>query len=244
MQSKQTLLQTVAGGLVMLAAVSVNAAPIVYFGQDAGLGESTRLTTHLNSDAARASFLGGLTGVGTETFESQANGAGAPLSVSFPGSSGSITATLSGDGNIANVPSGTNGFGRYPISGSQYWETGSAFGISFSAPVAAFGFYGVDIGDFGGQVTLTFAGGGSGTFNVGNCINCSGGGVLYWGIIDAENLFTSIAFGNTASGTDYFAFDDFTIGSREQVTVPEPGIVALFGLGLLGLVSLRRRALA
>jgi len=68
---------------------------------------------------------------------------------------GAGTATFTGTGQIANVPSGDNGFGRYPISGNQYFDTGSVFTITFSTAIAAFGFFGVDIGDFGGQVTLT-----------------------------------------------------------------------------------------
>jgi hypothetical protein len=46
------------------------------------------------------------------------------------------------------------------------------------------------------------------------------------------------------AGGDVFAFDDMTIGSREQVTpVPEPASIALLltGLGVFGLTARRRQ---
>jgi len=44
--------------------------------------------------------------------------------------------------------------------------------------------------------------------------------VIYFGFIDALTPFVSIEFGNTAPGVDAFAFDDFTIGTAEQVNTP------------------------
>jgi hypothetical protein len=235
------LILSMAALLIFLGA-GVSSAAYTFFGEDLGLGESTPLPSHPNADSARNNFVGSLIGVGTETFESYASGTGAPLLITFPGAG---TATLYGTGSINVVPTGsTNGFGRYAISGTHYWDSDSTFSITFSNPVAAFGFYGVDIGDFGGQVTLSLAlqGGGTTTLTVPNTINGAGGGVLYYGYIDTDNLFTGITFGNTASGTDVFAFDDMTIGSVEQVgpIVPIPGAVWLLGSGLLGLVGFRK----
>lgn len=225
--------------LTVGTASSGSAAPITFFGEDLGLGEFTRLAATPNADAARASFFSNLVGVGTETFEGFGQGTGAPLAVSF-GAAG--TATLGGGGSVNTVPTGTNGVGRYPISGDKYWESGQNFTITFSDPVAAFGFYGIDIGDFGGQVTLTLAGGGAQVVNVPNTVNGRGGGVLYFGIIETLT-FTSITFGNTAAGTDFFGFDDFSIGSLEQVKIPVPAALGLFGIALVGLgMAMRRRA--
>ena len=223
-----------AGSLSM----SANAAPQFFFGEDLGLGEYVPLSSWVNADAAQASFLSKLIGVGTETFEGFGTTT-APLDLTFPGAG---TATLSGSGSVwATSPGSTNGIGRYATSGSRYWDTGSLFTITFTNPIAAFGFYGIDIGDYNGQVTLTTSHGD--VFNIGNTVNGLGGSVLFWGIIDVEKPFSSLTFGNTAAGSDYFAFDDMTIGTAQQVVteVPEPGMLALLGIGL-GAGILRRRS--
>jgi hypothetical protein len=219
------------------------AAPLTFFGEDLGPGESPPgLAVFPNSTAAEAAFLSNLVGVGTETFESFGTGTTAPLALNFPGAG---TATLNGNGVIR---SGHVGFGRYPISGTQWWEASSIFSISFDDPVAAFGFYGVDIGDFGGQVTLQLANGGVTQLVIPNTINGPGGSVLYFGYIDTDNPFTSVTFGNTAAGTDVFAFDNMTIGSIEQVrppSVPDTGGSALLlgcAMAALGIARFRKKA--
>jgi hypothetical protein len=235
---KKNLISAVLGASLSLAAVSAYATHTVYFGEDLGAGEGTRLTSHPNADAARASFFSQLVGVGTESLEGFADETSGPLAISFPGFG---TATLGGTGYVNSVPTGTNGVGRYPISGDNYWEGSGTFVINFSAPVAAFGFYGIDIGDYGGQVTATLSGGSTEVYNIPNTMYGSGGGVLYWGIIDTVDTFTSLTFGNTAGGTDYFGFDDFSVGGVGQVHVPEPASLALMAIGLAGLAGLRRR---
>lgn len=226
--------------VLVLTAGMAAADTFTFFGEDLGLGESTKLPSWPNAAAAQAAFLSNLVGVGIETLESYASGTSAPLAISFPGAG---TATLQGSGYINSQPTGTNGFGRYPISGSNYWETTQSFYIDFTAPVAAFGFYGVDIGDFGGQVTLTLTSGATKTLTIPNTVNGNGGSVLYYGVIETNpaDVFTRVTFGNTAAGTDYFGFDDFTIGSLQQVSVPEPASWLFLGMMALGTLGIYRK---
>lgn len=208
-----------------------------FFGEDPN--PAANLYLHPNADSARAQFFSNLVGVGTETFEGFSVGQSAPLAVDF-GSAG--TATLTGS---VSVYQGTNSVGRYPISGQRYLETTSEnFILTFNQPIAAFGFYGTDLGDFNGRVTVTTVGGISIVYEIPHSL---GGGnndgkTVYWGVIDTVNPFVQIVFGNSAAGTDYFGFDDFSIGSMQQVKpTPEPTTMLLLGLGVLGLAGLRKR---
>jgi hypothetical protein len=233
--------KSIAAILVCSLALSADALNTTFFGEDLGQGESTALTSFPNADSAEASFLSLLMGVGTEHFEGFSAGTTAPLALSFPGAG---TATLTGDGFIESVPWGsTNGFGRYNVDGpgtSKYFDTNSAtFAIDFSAPIAAFGFYGIDIGDFNGQLILTFLDGETQMITVPHTVNGQGGAVLFFGYINTDNPFTRVEFSDTAPGEDFFGFDRMTIGDPEQV-IPEPITTALTVLGI-GLLAVWRR---
>jgi len=229
---KKCLLLTVA--VLFILSSFAQAAPITFFGEDLS-------GVNVNSQVAQDNFLAVLSGVGTEDFEGIANGTTAPLALDF-GVAG--TATLGGSGF---VNASSNYAGRFAVSGSQYWEGGGDFTIEFSTAISAFGFYATDIGDFLGQVTLEYANGsGSQVLNIGNTIGAPNGSLLYFGFYDDEiaNAFSSITFGNTNLGVDYFGFDDMTIGTYEQVIidpVPEPSTWLLMGTGLAGLAWYRRR---
>lgn len=232
-----------------LCTTSTVATPTTYFGEDLGLGEATPLSSHPNADAACAAFHAQIINPGTEDLEGFADGTPAPTTVDF-GAAGS--ATLQGAGHISYVPAGTtNGYGRYAISGTKYWETGDVFYIDFAVPQVAFGFYGVDVGDFDGQLLIEYENGAVETITVPNTVNSPGGTVIYFGFIDTAKPFTKVTFGNTASGVDYFGFDDFTIGTMEQVIPEIPptaipvaspiGIIALIGLlGVTAISKIRR----
>jgi hypothetical protein len=232
-------------GLISSASVA-QAIPTIFFDEDTSTAASV---TGTDSEAMRNTFLSTLTGVGNEDFESFAAGTTTP-SLTFPGSSGSITASLTGAtcvDNSASTGCGGSNPGRWATSGDQFWETssGGAFSIDFSSAVSAFGFYGTDIGDFDNQlvITLTDTGGGTTDFTVGHSLGLSNtaNSLLFWGFQDLDTAYTSIAFSNSGSGGDVFAFDDMVIGDREQIAVPEPSIIMLLSIGLAGIGFARRR---
>jgi len=220
-----------------------------FFGEDLNTNsnpEQTPLSNFPNADAAENNFKSNLVDTGTEDFESFSEGEGEPLSLDFPRPGGTLNATLSGgSGEIESVTSGTtNGFGRYGTSGSNFWEvearsgTTNNFNISFNEPVAAFSFHGVDVGDFGGQLELELSNGTTQTIDISNTIDSPGGSVLYQGaIVDRGKEIESASILTQNTGEeDLFAFDDFTVGTREQVQSSEP--VPFEAEGTMGLVAL------
>lgn len=237
-------------------------AYLVFFGEDANSSEDVPLNAFPNASAAEASFLSFLVGVGTETFEGFPVSQEEPLELEFPGAG---MATLSdSEGMIRRLNKGDADFGRYGVTDDgdpeQYWQVRAGpdtgdFDITFAAEdgVAAFGFWGIDLGDFGGTLQLSFMTTDETMvdFLVPHQIGMmasNGGSVVFWGVIAEEDdpAFTMVDFLTTKVKDRFketFAFDDFTIGSREQIEppIPEPSTALLIGMGLLGLGMSRRR---
>jgi hypothetical protein len=219
----------------------------IFFGEDLNNSGSIALSSTPNAAQAENLFLNVLSGVGTEDFEGFANGLGAPLALSFPGAG---NATLSGgSGAVASTTAGTtNGAGRYGTSGDNFFEVSAGgsgnFVVDFSSSVAAFGFYGIDIGDFGGQLQIQLNDTANTLITVNNTIGASGstdGSVLFFGIVaeDVDEEFTQASFLTTTGQGDVFAFDDMTVGSRQQV-ISEPATLATLGIGMAGLTAIHR----
>jgi hypothetical protein len=239
----------------LLAAGAAQAAYVTFSGIDNN-GNPSLQVSPTNASGAESQFKAALSGAGTEDFETYAVGTSAPLSLNF-GSAGMATMT-GGDGMIAGNSAGkTDGNGRYSVTkvgggdGLRFWEVDAGgtgdFNIDFSVPIAAFGFYGVDIGDFLGTVSVGLWSSGTPltTFAVPSAATTvADGSIIYFGVVATTSAeeFTQVRFRTTSGNEDVFAFDNMTIGVRQQVTIPAPASLALVGLGLIGLGLSRRRA--
>ncbi len=156
-----------------------------------------------------------------------------------------------------------NDRGRYPISGNNYYLAfENQFSIVFTQEVGAFGFFGIDVGDFGGRMFLTFLGASSTDLNVRHMVGQggdTGGSRFFFGYINPSNPFLQVSFGTRGgSGTgDRFAFDDMTVAFASEfadfngpgtgpdpTVIPEPATVFLLATGLIvigGVSTIRRR---
>jgi hypothetical protein len=237
---------------------SASAGYKIFSGIDNG-GVTEVQRNPINSQAREVEFKALLTGVSTEDFEGRTGTS--PLSLTFTGAG---TATLQGStGYVEEVDAGeTNGAGRYSApGGTKYWEViagvSGTFEIAFSGAISAFGFYGVDIGDFQGtaQVEVWKDTQRLDTLNVPAATSAlANASILFFGLIGegVADDFNRVRFVTTTGNEDRFAFDTMTIGSRAQlvcppycpppVSVPTPGTLPLVALALLGLgVGVARR---
>lgn len=228
----------------LIAGVSHSEGAIVstFTGEDiSGAGNNARLLSTPNHDAAQAAFLAALDNVAANSFETgfTDNQDIDGTSVQFITPSETVTASFTGVGAYESYPTGTNGQGHYPTDGNFVLRTTSGgFSISFDTGINAFGFTGIDMGDFAGQVTLSLNGGTA--FNIPHT-DATTGSVIFYGFISNVPI-TTIEFGNVGA-QDFFSVDELIVATSEQVIggVPEP-TTAFFGIGLVGaLLSSRRR---
>jgi hypothetical protein len=247
----RTLVGTLAA--LLLGAGLAHAAPITFFSEDAGNGD--RIATP-NSNTARGQFQAAVPGNTTQNLDGLAASAVAPLAFSF----GSIGASLTGGagGLIVSLPDPTtDGQGGFPISNNNIWQVeGSPFQIKLNKKVTAFGFYGIDIGDAGGQVAINLDGVAAPAINHSLTLDLSkatNGSVFFWGIINDVPFDTiDVLYSNVVPQNgviDRFNFDDFMVGPEAQAALaptPEPGTLLLLGSSLAGVGSAlwRRRKMA
>ena len=253
------------GSLLLVGATWVHATPSQLFGAEALV--PSVVTAPLIAERQRFLQLFDNT-VQSYDFETKTAGQTPPFEATFTGSGGSlIKATLAGStdqrvvdrdeagrfNTTPNLPAGDPG---------KYWRVNASgqgqFSISFDRAISAFAFYGTDIGDFGGLLSLVLTP--SDTTLAAETVivrpqtsqAAANGLALFYGFADRERAYSKITFvtsGNLLDGsmTDYFGFDDFIVADSGQFIttqpptgMPEPGSLALAGLALLAAGACRK----
>lgn len=192
---------------------------LTFFGEDLNGSETIRLAERPDADEARDAFFAVLTSAQTEDFEGFDQFDVAPLNLSI---GGTLTDNDFAFGYV-NAVSDPGAFsGRYPISGTKYWDdlgtTTPPFvllTIEFDSPQEAFGFYGTDFGDTPPDVDLliVFDDGAWSETVVFDHTSGAAGSCFYFGVINTSNPFTKVELRWSADneGNDGFGIDDITV---------------------------------
>jgi len=231
--------------VAVFLATSLFASPIIFTGQDPGVGAGG---ARPNSDAAAAAFAASVGSFGLINFEGLAVGAFAGALTIAPGVTvdmiGNATDTCAGICNVNDTILGYN----TTSGGSNHLRLVPNFSgpnvdmvFSFGTPIDAWGAYLTGTGTIGaGTFTITFFDGSTQVLSV---PETSGGGVEFYGFHDPGRSITQVTFtevGPFVDGRDIMGLDDIRYSSANPV--PEPSTMILLGSGLLAACARRKKA--
>lgn len=172
----------------------------------------------------RGKFVGNLRNFGTESFESFNHldvFSPTPRAINF---GGYVNATMYGNVGVMDWnehfhprrPSD----GRFPTTGDKYIATSdlSGFQITFEESIAAFGMFVIDIGDFGGDlsITLVYDSGAPYTIDLPEFSTLYNSNIAWFGVFDISRNVVAVRMSKT-SIADAFAFDDMIVAKRSDV---------------------------
>ena len=205
---------------ILLLPVPSTAQLVTFFGEDFGTGDNEQpLESWPNSDTAFTSFSALYQDIAILDFESYATNSAEPLTLDFDGQG----AVLTGRGVVYEIVTGSYA-GTFPTSGTHYWLDDARtepFTIAFSSPQTAFGFYATDVSDFYGTILLRLDDGRE--IPIPAYEGWPTGSVLFFGIHDPTNPFTSVSLipdtidHGWGGSMDGFGVDDLVIGLNDAV---------------------------
>jgi hypothetical protein len=226
------------------------------------------LASRVNSMAAFNDYRNNLGGVGvtTESFETTAvktpiNNLAPTLSgvtsdfIYTTDAAGTITAGTSDTVSVQQANAGMTNAGTFPTDGVRGISINSNnfFKIKFASPLAAFSFWGTDLGDINNTLTVILRNAG---MQVGSQqidylgANAGASSVFFFGAIatDSGELFDEVQLLSSSTSTtgDAIGIDQLTVGTAAQVTpssTPVPTPALLPGLVAM-LAGVRRRSKA
>lgn len=203
-----------------LAAVCISTAVIGVLGTaNAAPIFYTNMAT-FQTDAANASII-----LNMDNLDSHPTGA-------LPSSANGINISTNNNGAVGSASFGSGGNAVEFSTASG----GTSITFAFAMPIHAFG---IDVFDLAtvGTTTFTVALSNGGSMNY-IFPDTPSGNQRFFGAIDTMAAFTSVTLTNSDQG-DFVELDNVKYGK-----IPEPGTLALFGLGLIGLGIARRRKAA
>ena len=232
-------------GLIVAAtlactALTANAAPVIFYGADNGVGPGGAHPVSLAAATAFAAAAGSGTVV---TFEGLAPVSNPSAVAVGGGATLTTTGNTGGLGGITSANSGTSLGYNTTAGGSQYLQffpdfnsSGVTATFTFATGVRAFGAYFTGTEDtIPGSVSVLFNDGSALTLPVTE--NASGGGILFFGFTDVGKSIASVTISEspTAGTRDLFAIDDVEFVNAAAVPEPETlllGVAALLAMGI------------
>jgi hypothetical protein len=204
-----------------------SSGPLIGYTVYEGENTSPGATAAGDPVTARTLFMARLTGITVEDFESYPiTGVGSRFlgrAVTRNGSTATITRTGATPTEYVVRDADANGRFNTTVGGENFLNTcttrpGVPMVISFSTPIAVFGLYLTDLGDFLGQISIELdkVGGGTVSLDIGHTIGAPSGSLYFWGFVDQIDTYSQIRI-TCSTADDVFGIDDWVWATASYI---------------------------